>query len=168
MTAFYDVGEVFRTLLCFLSNIQESSSMRFLILVLALATLGADWPQFHGPQRDGLSPETGLARTWPATGLKQLWEMKAGSGWSGPVVAGERALLFHRIDDEEVLDCVDATTGKPLWNHRYKTRYRDDFISTTGRVQHPRSLAIKSSRSGRMAISPRLSWPPANGSGIAT
>jgi len=101
--------------------------MRIPIIILALATLGADWPQFLGPQRDSTSPETGLARTWPANGLKVLWELKAGTGWSGPIVAGERAILFHRIDNEEVIDCVDAATGKPIWNHRYKTRYTDDF-----------------------------------------
>ncbi len=98
-----------------------------LCILAALLLCAADWPQFLGPHRDGVSAETGLARAWPAQGPPVLWEKKVGAGWSGPVVAGGRLIVFHRIDEEEVVECLDATTGKEQWRSAYPTSYRDDF-----------------------------------------
>jgi outer membrane protein assembly factor BamB len=106
--------------------------MRIGALLIAFLGLGADWPQHLGPQRDNVSPETGLARAWPKDGPKAIWDKKAGAGWSGPVVAGERAILFHRIDNDEIVDCVEAATGKTIWRQSYKTRYVDDFGFDSG------------------------------------
>jgi outer membrane protein assembly factor BamB len=62
---------------------------------LAPRTLeGADWPQFRGPQRDGVSTETGLRKTWPEGGPPLLWTYTdAGLGYSGPAVVGDRLYL---------------------------------------------------------------------------
>src|SRR5579864_82964 len=62
---------------------------------LAPRTLeGADWPQFRGPERDGVSMETGLRKTWPEGGPPLLWTYKdAGLGYSGPAVVGDRLYL---------------------------------------------------------------------------
>ena len=58
--------------------------MRLLIVMALLTAAGmvrADWPQFLGPNRDGIAPnETGLARSWPADGPKVLWTVSVGSG----------------------------------------------------------------------------------------
>lgn len=89
--------------------------------------IAADWPQHLGPNRDGHSPETGLLREWPKEGPTTIWKKDLGSGWSGPVVAGERLIIFHRVDAEEVVECVQAASGKPLWKSAYKTRYVDEF-----------------------------------------
>ena len=107
-------------------------SIQALSLVLAVLFFchhapAADWPQFLGPGRNGVSAETNLAPTWPKEGPKILWKAKAGAGWSGPVVASHRAVLFHRVDDREVLDCFHATNGAQLWRAEYPTTYRDDF-----------------------------------------
>ena len=67
---------------------------RFSALVLALsATASAlDWPQWRGPDRTDVSKETGLLKTWPDEGPKQVWLFKnAGQGYSGPAVVGGRA-----------------------------------------------------------------------------
>src|SRR6516225_3670221 len=91
-------------------------------------TVGAgDWPQFLGPQRNGVSADTGLLATWPAEGPPQLWQEEVGSGYSGPVIVGKRLLLFHRGDDSEVLDCLSAADGKPFWHAVYQTNYTDDY-----------------------------------------
>lgn len=87
----------------------------------------ADWPQFLGPTRDGHSPETGLNWDWPRGGPPAAWTREVGSGWSGPVVAGGRVLLFHRRGDDEVLTAFDPADGKELWSVKAPTRYRDDF-----------------------------------------
>ena len=78
--------------------------------------LGADWPQHLGPTRDGHSPETGLLRSWPKDGPAVGWKREVGSGWAGPAVAGDRLIVFHRVGDDEVIECLDPATGKPRWN----------------------------------------------------
>ncbi len=88
-----------------------------------------DWPQLLGQQRDGIyrgDPKT-LAPTWPAAGPKQLWEKKLGAGWSSPIISGGKLILFHRQDDKEVVECLNAADGKPIWKSDYETTYRDDF-----------------------------------------
>jgi outer membrane protein assembly factor BamB len=100
--------------------------------------IAADWPQYLGPNRDGKSAETGLARAWPQNGPKLVWEKKAGSGWSGAAVAFDRAILFHRVDNDEVVECVEASSGNKLWKTSYHTRYRDDFGFDDG----PRSTPL--------------------------
>ena len=98
-----------------------------LTLALAPALRAADWPQLHGPARDGHSAETKLDWNWPKGGPKVLWKMDVGSGWASPVVAGDSLILFHRVADDEVVACLEAATGKEKWKLAYRTRYRDDF-----------------------------------------
>ena len=53
------------------------------------AVRAADWPQWRGPDRDDVSKETGLLKTWPDGGPKLLWTFRdAGAGYSGPAVVG--------------------------------------------------------------------------------
>jgi outer membrane protein assembly factor BamB len=108
-----------------------------LIFLLPLL-LGADWPQHLGPKRDGHSPETGLLRRWPKGGPGVLWQHEVGTGWAGPVVSGERLILFHRVGDDEVVECLVPTTGKPVWTARDRSRYVDDFNFDNG----PRATPI--------------------------
>ncbi len=102
------------------------------ILVLLPFLIAADWPQHLGPNRDGHSPETGLLRTWPKEGPALIWKKDVGRGWAGPAVAGERLILFHRVDNDEVVECLQASTGKPMWKSAYHTRYVDDFNFDNG------------------------------------
>jgi outer membrane protein assembly factor BamB len=108
---------------------------RLVLAALLAAAAGADWPQFLGPARNGTSPETGLVASWPAKGPPVLWQRDVGEGYSGPVVAAGRLVLFHRVGDEEVVECLDASTGKPLWKHAEATAYSDPL----GKGDGPRS-----------------------------
>jgi outer membrane protein assembly factor BamB len=83
-----------------------------------------DWPQILGPKRSGQADGENLAATWPAGGPKQLWAAKLGSGYAGPAVAGERAIVFHRVADSEVVQALDAKTGSPLWKASFAATYR--------------------------------------------
>jgi outer membrane protein assembly factor BamB len=87
----------------------------------------ADWPQFLGPNRNGIAAETRVLTRWPAAGPTLLWQRQVGQGYSGPAVAGNRLILFHRLDDREVVECLRADTGDLLWKYVYPTGYRDDF-----------------------------------------
>ena len=81
-------------------------------LSVSFVLVAADWPQFLGPTRNGVSAETGLLATWPKSGPPVLWEKDVGDGYSGPVIAGDRLILFHRIGDSEIVECLDAASGK--------------------------------------------------------
>ena len=97
-----------------------------ILLLLPLAT-AADWPQLLGPQRNGVYDGGDLADSWPAAGPPVVWEKRVGRGFSNPVVANRRLILFHRIGDEEVVEALNAETGEAIWSYRYPTAYHDDF-----------------------------------------
>jgi hypothetical protein len=97
------------------------------LLVTCSFGTAADWPQFLGPNRNGVSLETNLSLTWPKDGPKTLWKMKVGAGWSGPVVSSNHVVLFHRLADNEVVEVLNATNGARLWRQDYASGYRDDF-----------------------------------------
>src|SRR5262249_43602536 len=84
------------------------------------------------------SSETGLLLSWPKDGLPKLWEKKIGEGFSGPVIAGERLILFQRVGDKETVECLDAATGKDRWKYDYPTNYRDAL----GKGNGPRSTPL--------------------------
>src|SRR5262245_43578461 len=75
-----------------------------------------DWPQWRGPNRDGVSKETGLLKEWPKDGPKLLWSAKdLGTGYSTPSVAGGKVFLISSRDKEEFCQAFDAKTGAKLW-----------------------------------------------------
>lgn len=92
----------------------------------AVAPAGKDWPQFLGPTRNGVYAGGDLVDTLPAD-PKIVWKMDVGHGWATPVVADGKLLIFHRIKDEAILDCLDAATGKQIWRSAYPTNYVDGF-----------------------------------------
>jgi len=96
-------------------------------LALSFVPLAAeDWPDFRGAGRDGRSAET-VGVAWADKGPEVLWERSVGPGFSNPVVAHDRVLLFHRVGDEEVLEALDRSSGKTVWKFAYPTNYRDSF-----------------------------------------
>ncbi len=104
------------------------NNRRCVCLVLGTSLLlAADWPQFLGPNRDGRSTETGLLASWPKEGPPELWDKKLGEGWASPVVAGDRLIVFHRLDDKEIVECLEPATGKERWKFDYPTKYSDRF-----------------------------------------
>src|SRR5260370_349471 len=98
----------------------------------------ADWAQFLGPERNSTSRETGLSASWPDKGPRILWDKSIGEGYSGPVVAGDKLILFHRLDNKEVVECLDANTGNGLWKFGYTTEYVDKY----GKGNGPRATPL--------------------------
>jgi outer membrane protein assembly factor BamB len=109
-----------------------------LLLSACHLAAAADWPQFLGPERDGVSPATGLRLSWPAAGPPVVWQRQVGEGFSAPVVQGRRLILFHRVGDEELVECLDAQTGKEQWKFSYRSQYEDDF----GKGNGPRATPV--------------------------
>jgi outer membrane protein assembly factor BamB len=113
--------------------------IRYSLLLLACfpvtTSFAADWPQFLGPERNSTSTETGLLQSWAEKGPPILWQREVGEGYSAPVLAGERLILFHRVGNEEIVECLNAADGKEKWKHGEATNYSDPL----GKGDGPRS-----------------------------
>jgi len=83
-------------------------------------TLAADWPQWRGPQRDGISKETGLLQQWPKEGPKLVWQVKdIGFGYSTPAVVGDHLyLLSNKGSSDEFVQALSVKDGKQVWSTR--------------------------------------------------
>jgi outer membrane protein assembly factor BamB len=95
------------------------------------ATLGAaadaDWPQWRGPNRDGVSAETGLLQTWPKGGPPLTWTAEGlGTGYSSVSVAGGRVYTMGDKDRRQFVLAVNDADGKLLWSAPVSTPTYDD------------------------------------------
>ena len=91
------------------------------VFFAANSILAQDWPQIYGPNRNSISDQKGILRTWPENGPKVLWTIPVGKGFGGPVVKDGRVYLLDR--DDEVGDnmrCFDLSSGNELWNFGYE------------------------------------------------
>jgi outer membrane protein assembly factor BamB len=87
-----------------------------------------DWPQWRGPQRDGVWRETGIIASFATAELTPVWTAPIGPGYTGPTVAGDRVYVMDRVtapEPQERVLCFDRRTGRPLWAHAYPCEYRD-------------------------------------------
>jgi outer membrane protein assembly factor BamB len=83
-----------------------------------------DWPQILGPNRDGIAAaDEHLNFKWPSAGPPAVWQAPLGSGFAGVAVKDNRAIAFHRVRNQEVIQCFEASTGKPLWKTEFDTEY---------------------------------------------
>ena len=86
-----------------------------------------DWPQWRGPNRDGLSSERGLKKSWPAGGPPLAWRASgAGEGYSSFAVAGGRVYTMGARGNTEYVVAFDAATGKRLWITANGSRFSND------------------------------------------
>ena len=109
-----------------------------IVLALGVEAAAYDWPQFLGPDRNGIYRGPALAEKWGANGPRVVWRKSVGQGFSGPVVASDRLILFHRLANEEVVESLDVKTGAAQWRYAYPTSYRDDF----GFDEGPRAVPV--------------------------
>ena len=87
------------------------------LLAVALPAANAhDWPQYRGPDRTGVSRETGLLKTWPDGGPKLLWTFRdAGLGFSPPAIVGDRLYTMGARGATDFVYALDVATGRELW-----------------------------------------------------
>lgn len=105
-------------------------------VVAALACAGSaladDWPQWRGPQRDGVWRETGIVERFAAPQLEPRWRAAVAGGYSGPTVSGDRVLVTDLVlepEPRERVHCFSFANGKALWRYEYPCAY--DGISYT-------------------------------------
>ena len=96
--------------------------------------LAADWLQYLGPNRTGVSSEEGLARSWPKDGSEVLWTFPLGPGYGGAAVSQGKVYVLDRTRGrQDVLRCIDLTTGKEDWTFAY---------DAPGYISHPGSRSV--------------------------
>ncbi len=124
-----------------------------LAAILGVLTLGVagvradDWPQWLGPQRDGVWREDGILEKFPKEGLKPRWRTKIGEGYSGPAVAGGKVYITDRllakgvnnpkspfdakskVGGKERILCLSEADGTILWKHEYDCAYQISYAS---------------------------------------
>src|SRR3954463_16182048 len=92
-------------------------------VALLIVSSAADWPQWRGPNRDGISKETGLLKQWPEQGPKLLWQIKdLGNGYSAPAVVGNRIyLISNKGNDNEFIHALSVKDGQEVWETKLGT-----------------------------------------------
>jgi outer membrane protein assembly factor BamB len=101
------------------------------IFLIAAGARAADWPGYLGPNRNAISAEKGLLRSWPEGGPKVLWAFPLGPGYGGAAVSDGKVFVLDRIrGKQDVLRCLDLDTGQEDWSFAY---------DASGRVSHPGS-----------------------------
>jgi len=124
----------------------DSDMGRSVLAVVATLALGCfegtqtragDWPQILGPSRNGIAAsDEKLAPRWRGA-PKTVWERPVGSGYAGPVVQGDRLILFHRTDGEETVECLEARTGRPVWKQGYLSTFHPQVGGGDGPLGTP-------------------------------
>lgn len=90
--------------------------------VIAASPALADWPQWRGPKRDGVSPEKNLLGEFPREGPKELWRSKVGTGYSAVSVTGGVVYTMGWENGKDRIVALDAATGKEKWAFDYQIR----------------------------------------------
>jgi len=83
--------------------------------------LPGSWPQFRGPDRDGIATGVRAARHWPAAGPEQLWTTTVGDGYAGPAIRQGRVYLmdYDLTNRQDALRCLSLADGKEIWRFSY-------------------------------------------------
>ncbi len=90
---------------------------------------GADWPQWRGPDRDGVSAETGWFKEGATA--RVVWEASVGAGYSAVAIRGGRLYTAGNRENRDEVVCLDAASGKQVWKH--------DYACPSGSYPGPRS-----------------------------
>ena len=90
-----------------------------LVVQSAVGADGVDWYRWRGPDLNGISKEKGWQAQWPADGPKQLWKASVGTGFASFSVSQGRVYTMGNTNDTDSTFCLDALTGKLVWQHSY-------------------------------------------------
>ncbi len=119
------------------------------IVILAGAghVFAQDWPQWRGPDRDGKLSGFVPPQSWPKE-LTRKWKVAVGVGDSSPALVGDKLYTFGRQEDNEVMSCIDAVTGKILWQEVYPSQ----FVVTGVSSRHPGTRSSPVVADGKVCV----------------
>lgn len=95
------------------------------ISLAAVTAAAADWPQYRGPARDGVSAETSLLHTWPESGPEECWRKPLGEGFSGVAVAGGAVYTLFADAEHELAVRLHPETGEEVWRVPIGPRFEE-------------------------------------------
>lgn len=98
-----------------------------LAATVAATAPAADWPQWRGPEHNGISRETAWNWQWPESGPPELWHAEVGTGFSSIAVAKGRAFTSGHRDGNDTFYCFDANTGESKWSYSYPAPLVDNL-----------------------------------------
>lgn len=110
------------------------SILALIVASINVSALADDWPNWRGPQYNGISNERDWGGDWENITLNVVWERVVGTGFSSITVANGRVYTMgntgttddrNNYTDEDVVYCLDANTGEVLWTHSYLARLDD-------------------------------------------
>ncbi len=94
--------------------------------------LAEDWPWFLGPKHTGESSETGLNLDWTKSPPPTLWKQEIGTGYSAPSILGDRIVVHHRVQAEEIVSCRKVEDGSEIWKQAYPSSFEDPYGYNNG------------------------------------
>src|SRR5438874_612068 len=104
-----------------------------LALLIQWMLAAADWPQWRGPDRDGVWTESGILTSFPATGPALKWKVPVGMGYSSPVVQEGRLYLTDVVAAQPIIHertlCLSARSGKRIWMTQHDATPPEWFFS---------------------------------------
>ena len=103
-------------------------TIALLIAGLGMQAVAEDWPQWRGKDRDGVWKETGVLERFPEGGLKRVWSVPIGRGYTGPAVADGKVFIteFESKQGRKGVEraiCLDEETGERIWEHEWEVDY---------------------------------------------
>ena len=93
-----------------------------LLLASSLPLTASDWPQFRGPDSNGISVEENWTHAWPTEGPKKLWSAKVGTGFSSLSISGGKLFTQGNDQDQDSVACLDAASGAAVWRHTFASK----------------------------------------------
>lgn len=100
----------------------------------------AQWKQWGGPNQDFVANSKGLASAWSEGGPRKLWSRELGEGYSAVLADEGKLYTMYRGDDKEVVICMDAATGKTIWEYKYESAPHEGHVKEFG--SGPRSTPL--------------------------
>ena len=104
-----------------------AATLLIAVTTIAANAAAADWPQFLGLNRNGLSSETGLIDSFPKDGPKVLWRVKGGVGMGGVAISRGKAVTLWQTGGKQRVVALDAKSGKELWNTPVAPQFRNEM-----------------------------------------
>lgn len=96
------------------------------------AAATSDWPIFLGPSGTGVTVDAGISDHWPQPGPPIVWSKRIGAGYSSPSVRDGKLVIHHRLRNSEIVECLHAETGEPIWKIDYTSDFRDPYGYNNG------------------------------------
>ena len=91
-----------------------------MLMILSVSLIAADWPNFLGPKKNGMSPERGINKNWSAKKPRVLWKMSMNDGgYAGPCIAEGKMFIVDHQGNQDIVKAVDMDNGKLLWKYAY-------------------------------------------------